>query len=326
MPLISVIVPVFNSERTIAETLQSVLKQTFVDFEVIVVNDGSQDSTLDKIAAINDQRIKVFSYENSGVSFSRNRGVSHASGDFIAFLDADDLWTTDKLMSQVTALQQSPQAVVAYSWVDCIDEAGTFLRNGRHPKYTGNVYQKLLLGNFLESGSTPLVRKQVFQDAGGFNTALLTNEDWEMWVRLAKDYEFVLVPEVQVLYRISARSKSFNLTRHEQTRLRIIEQVFEQVPETLQYLKPKCIANFYRYLLFKVLDAPENSFDGDRKKSLLAIKFLWNCLMHDKSLFRQPKTLFSASMKILLLGAFPDQSPRILLEQLKSSYVRPNAN
>lgn len=113
MPTISVIIPVYNGQKTIKETIQSVLNQTFADWELIIVNDGSQDATLEIINSINDYRIKVFSYSNAGVSSSRNRGIDQAQGEFISFLDADDLWTPDKLKEQLKALQENPQAALA---------------------------------------------------------------------------------------------------------------------------------------------------------------------------------------------------------------------
>ena len=89
MPLISVIIPAYNAEKTILETIESVLKQTFLDFELIIINDGSQDSTVEIISSLQDSRIKLFCYPNSGLSASRNRGIFHATGDYISFLDAD---------------------------------------------------------------------------------------------------------------------------------------------------------------------------------------------------------------------------------------------
>ena len=118
MPLISVIIPVYNAEATIKETIDSVLNQTFTNLELIVINDGSKDSSLSIISNIKDSRLKLFSYDNAGVAISRNRGIKKASGKFIAFIDADDLWTSDKLEAQLKALQSNPQAAVAYSWVD----------------------------------------------------------------------------------------------------------------------------------------------------------------------------------------------------------------
>src|SRR5574338_867068 len=123
MPTISVILPVYNGEKTIQETIESVLQQTFEDFELIIINDGSQDATLHQVSTLSDARIKVFSYPNAGVSASRNRGIAQAEGEYIAFIDADDLWTPDKLGAQFKTLQTNPQVAVAYSWTNWIDES-----------------------------------------------------------------------------------------------------------------------------------------------------------------------------------------------------------
>ncbi|HEY9297275.1 MAG TPA: glycosyltransferase, partial [Phormidium sp.] len=148
MPLISVIIPVYNGKKTINKTIESILNQTISDWELIIINDGSQDGTLEVVSNIRDSRLKIFSYPNSGQAISRNRGISHAVGEFITFSDADDLWTPDKLEAQLKALQVNPQAAVAYSWTDYIDEFGQFLRSGTRLNATGDVYKKLLVRNF----------------------------------------------------------------------------------------------------------------------------------------------------------------------------------
>ncbi|MEO1801309.1 MAG: glycosyltransferase family A protein, partial [Cyanobacteria bacterium J06629_2] len=116
MPAISVIIAAYNSQGTISETISSVLNQTFSDLEVIVIDDGSTDLTCDRVKEIADQRVKLFPYQNGGVAKARNRGLAHATGEYIAFLDHDDLWVADKLEAQLSALQQSDRAEVAYSW------------------------------------------------------------------------------------------------------------------------------------------------------------------------------------------------------------------
>ncbi|MHC5828034.1 MAG: glycosyltransferase family 2 protein, partial [Nostoc sp.] len=140
MPKISVIIPAYNSEKTINYTIESVLNQTFTDFELIVINDGSQDSTLEVITQIQDSRIKVFSYPNAGGNVSRNRGLYRAGGEFVSFLDADDLWTPDKLQSQLKALQENVTAKIAYSWTDYIDTNGQFLFPGKRINKNENIY------------------------------------------------------------------------------------------------------------------------------------------------------------------------------------------
>jgi len=121
MPVISVIIPAYNAEKTILETIQSLQKQTFTDFEIIVINDGSTDGTVELLNAIEDSRVKVFSYENGGLPVARNRGIDRATGEYITFVDADDLWTPDKLELQLTALRQHPEAGIAYSWTAFIN-------------------------------------------------------------------------------------------------------------------------------------------------------------------------------------------------------------
>ncbi|MGL4503477.1 MAG: glycosyltransferase family 2 protein, partial [Planktothrix sp.] len=198
MSEISIVIPAYNAQETIQKTIESVLNQTVQDFEIIVVNDGSTDSTLDAVSQIHDPRIRVFSYPNSGAASTRNQGFKHSSGEYIAFLDADDLWANNKLELQLKALQNNPQAAVAYSWTDYIDESGEFLRPGTHVTKNGNVYPALLVQNFLESGSNPLIRREAFAEVGGFDPSLLGGQDTDLYIRLAARYPFIGVPVVQI--------------------------------------------------------------------------------------------------------------------------------
>ncbi len=145
MTKISVIIPAYNSEQTILATITSVQNQTFTDWEIIAINDGSTDDTLKMLEQIQDQRIKNYSYDNQGVSFARNQGLTHATGEFISFLDADDLWSPDKLESQLKALQNNPAAGVAYSLVvsglEQTEDSFTFVE-GNKTIYQGDVYRQ----------------------------------------------------------------------------------------------------------------------------------------------------------------------------------------
>jgi glycosyltransferase involved in cell wall biosynthesis len=215
MPLISVIIPVYNGESTIRETLESVLRQSFQNFEIIIINDGSTDHTLEIVNSIKDVRIKIFSYLNSGLSVSRNRGLGHAKGEYITFLDADDLWTSDKLEVQLRTLKQAPEAALVYSWSDRIDEYSKPIGKGGHISVNGNALPYLLLTDILENGSNPLIKAEIFSSVGPFNECLLAAEDWELWLRIAARYPFVSVPKSQVLYRISSSSLSSNTAKME---------------------------------------------------------------------------------------------------------------
>ena len=313
MPTISVIIPVYNGQKTIKETIESVLYQTFADFELIVVNDGSQDATIELVNSINDSRIKVFSYPNAGVSASRNRGLDKAQGEFISFLDADDLWTLDKLEAQLKALQENPQAALAYSWTDWIDESGQFLRPGGHIKVNGRAYDKLLVRDFIESGSNPLIRKQALDTVGGFEGSITHGEDWEMWLRLAACYEFVAVSSPQVLYRVYPESASFDILKMETGSIQIIERVFAQKPE-LAYLKRETLASRYKYLTFKALEG-----NLEQKNGLMAARFLWKTLKNDLSLLGQTKLILIVLVKITLAIFLPPQLTLKLLNALKKT-------
>ena len=248
MPVISVIIPTYNAERTILETITSVQKQTFSDFELLLINDGSSDRTLELLQNISDERLQIFSYENAGVSVARNRGIAHATGEVIAFLDADDLWTPDKLELQVAALQQHPQAGVAYSWTYIMDEKGKSFHVDESIFFEGDVYVNLLVRNFICSGSNSLIRRQAIESVGEFDPTLTHGEDWEFYLRLAADWPFVVVPKAQILYRQTSGSASSKVEVMEKGVLRAVEKVFIAVPKELQYLKNQNLANFYQYL------------------------------------------------------------------------------
>ncbi|OAD21465.1 glycosyl transferase, group 2 family protein, partial [Candidatus Thiomargarita nelsonii] len=224
------------------------------DFEILVINDGSQDVTLDILANINDSRLKVFSYPNKGLAASRNRGISHASGDFIAFLDADDLWTADKLEAQLKALQANPQVAVAYSWTDFIDEFGQPLGSGIHKTFNGDVFANLLVDNFIVNGSNTLIRKKAIIEVGGFYESLCYVEDWDLWLRLAACFQFVAVPSAQILYRRTNDSMSMNVLGLEQAYLKIMQRAFNQAPDSLKYLKRQSFARFYQFLTLRALE------------------------------------------------------------------------
>jgi len=237
MPKISVVIPAYNAELTIRETIESVQKQTFSDFELIIINDGSTDGTLEVIESINDSRLKIFSYQNGGLSVARNRGVVHATGEFIAFLDADDLWTPDKLELQLVALEQYPEAGLAYSWTYFMNEKENCLFPGSRSCYEGNVYKHLLIHNFIANGSNPLIRREVIESVGGFDPELSHFADWDYWLRIAHNWSFVLIPKYQIYYRQSSRTMSSRVDGIIEAGYSLIENAFLSAPKELQSLK-----------------------------------------------------------------------------------------
>jgi len=317
MSLISVIIPVFNGEKTIEATITSVLNQTFTDFELIVIDDGSQDSTSSIVSSIKDPRLKIFSCENAGVSNSRNRGFSHASGEFISFLDADDLWTPDKLEAQLKALQENPLAAVAYSWVDYINQAGRFYRAGNHMTVNGDIHKTMLVNNPLENGSNPLIRRQALVDTGGFNQNVAAAADWDMWLRLAARYHFVCVPLPQVLYRMSGSSMSSSVVKMEATVLQVIEDAFNQAPQSMQYLKRQSLATIYNYLTFKAVECPTARRDG-----LLAARFFSQVIRNDLSTLWKWKTMSKALFKIAAATLLSPKQSQGLLNIIRQAWMK----
>ncbi|MGM3309359.1 glycosyltransferase [Anabaena sp. WFMT] len=298
--IISVIIPVFNGQTTIKETIHSILEQTFTDFELIIINGDSSDSTLEIVSHIQDPRIKIFSYPRANVAVNRNRGFHHSCGEFITFLDADDLWTRDKLESQYTAFQENPQAGVVYSWSHRIDENGKFLRKCSSVYWMGDVYEKLLLDDFIGSGSNVMIRRDIFTLVGGFDESLTNAQDTDMWLRLSAITDFICVPKAQILYRMVPNSMSSNILGLEKSNLQVIHRAFtHQKAESYQNLKPQAIANLYKYLCYKALDASPG-----KQNTLVTTRFILIAVITDPSLLIKP-IIWKATLKLLVMTLLP---------------------
>lgn len=202
-PAVSVVLPARDAERTIAQTIRSVLEQTLDDLELIVVDDGSVDGTLTEVRAIPDGRIRVMSSRRRGLGAARNVGLRSAAGDFVAFIDADDLWSPEKLMTHVAALREQKRAVFAYSWTLFIDAQGRYLFAKSPDRVHGDVRNALRKEYFLASGSNLFVRRDTALQVGGFDEHLGAAQDWDFALKLAELGDLALVPGYQVGYRIA---------------------------------------------------------------------------------------------------------------------------
>jgi glycosyltransferase involved in cell wall biosynthesis len=288
VPLVSVIVPAFDAEGTVAEAVTSALGQSHGELEVLVVDDGSRDRTADVVSSIGDSRVRLLRCANSGQATARNRGVERARGDFLSFLDADDLWTPDKLEAQLARLDERPEAGAAYSWTDCIDERGGGVRPGSHLSLEGEVLAALLQVNFVESGSNLLVRRGVADRVGPFAPELVPCEDWDWSLRLAAVTGFAVVPRAQVLYRLSRASQSADVDRLERAAVLTLQRALESHPR-LAAVHSQAFANLYRYLLFKLLEHPPR---GGRSPGApgRALELLRELARHDPRTWRRATT------------------------------------
>ncbi|MGB3239299.1 MAG: glycosyltransferase [Geitlerinemataceae cyanobacterium] len=316
MPLISIVIPTYNAEKTIEETLISVFNQTLSDFEVIIINDGSTDRTLEVLSTFNDARLKIFSYPNAGVATSRNRGLSKATGQYISFLDADDLWTPEKLEAQYQALQENPQAAVAYSWTDYIDESGKFLGVCARGTNNGNLYQLLLLADVIGSGSNPLIKAEAIAKVGEFDPSVVPTEDWDMWIRLAEHFQYVAVPAVHILYRQLQNSGSSNMRKMEVSSLRVLDKVFSKAPESVQSIKSVILGNRYKCFAWKALEGiPE------RHRAWTGGRFLLHSIQQDSSLLKK-KVTWKIFLKIAIISTFPrSMAAKILTTKKRLSHI-----
>jgi glycosyltransferase involved in cell wall biosynthesis len=207
VPLVSVVVPAFNAERTIKASVDSILAQDFRDFEVIVVNDGSSDSTKAMLADY-DSQIRVIDQNNRGAPAARNSGVEAASGKLIAFLDSDDLWRPDKLTESVRAFEQHPSASIVFS--DCLGLRADGTTSTFYAYNGAPSLNEMLDKGFEIVPSAVTMRRAVFQACGGFSErfAPIYFEDLWLWFLAREMGEFVHIPKELTILRL--RDKRLN--------------------------------------------------------------------------------------------------------------------
>lgn len=312
-PVVSVVLPVYNGTGTIVDTIASVLQQTLAEFELIIIDDGSTDETLDMIAQISDGRIRIFSFENKGLPASRNRGIMRSAGEFVAFIDADDLWMPEKLERQVTALIDNRSAGLAYSWTDFIDDVGEYLHHGSHVNINGLVYEQLLTLNFLDSGSSPLVRRSVFDDVGLFDESRSAAADWQMWLRIACKYPFVCVPAVQIMYRVHAGAMSSSIREQEKETLLVFREGLGRLGPSgkAELIRKEGTANLYRYLMGRVVHT-SSGWDAGR----LAAGYLWEFWKNTPAKIRNlPYTVIMLA-KIVIVTFLPAKLSKQLIASI----------
>jgi glycosyltransferase involved in cell wall biosynthesis len=219
MPTVSVIIPAYNAEPFVAETVESVLHQTYQDLEIIVVDDGSTDRTAAALEEFGD-RVRVLRQANAGVAAARNAGVRMASGSWIAFLDADDLWLPHKLERQLL-LQHAPLVYTDRFNIGARGELPV-VQSEVTKMHDGDVFMPLLLeGNFITNSSV-LIRRNVFDAAGGFASGVSPAEDWDLWLRVAEQHPVAFCPEPLVRYRFHSDGASRNHQKISQVRTRVI--------------------------------------------------------------------------------------------------------
>jgi len=199
-PLVSVIIPTYNRCNHLKRAIESVLAQTYEPFEVIVVDDASTDETPEMVLEIEDDRIKFIRHEtNRHVSAARNTGITHANGDYLAFLDDDDVWYPEKLIKQCQLLQRTPDSTkFVYCWMDIYD--GENIVDELCPELSGDIFLKTLPSQPITNISTLLVEREAIEQVGNFDESLPRGNDGDFIRRLSKSYTVDYVPERLVRY------------------------------------------------------------------------------------------------------------------------------
>jgi glycosyltransferase involved in cell wall biosynthesis len=232
-PLVSVVTATYNAARYLPLSIRSALGQTYQPVDVHVVDDGSTDGTaaaLEEFAG--DPRVHVYRQGNSGQASAKNRGIRESRGALVAFLDADDMWYPDKLERQVPLLLADRNAGVIYSDFSCMDEDGREIPPPPRQPYRGRITPHLFIDNFINFNTT-LVKRECFARAGMFDETLPMGIDWDLWLRMSTEFEFLYLDAPTMRYRIWPGQMSKHAARRFDCTLRIMKGFVERYPDAL---------------------------------------------------------------------------------------------
>ena len=268
LPLVSVIVPAYNAEQFIARTLSSVIEQTYKNLEILVVDDGSKDRTAEIVEqfATKDSRVTLLRQQNSGVAKARNLAIKNAKGEYIAPVDADDIWHPQKIEKQIEVfLSSEPSVGLVYTWSVLIDESDRITNRfdaidsfhfSNVAVVEGEVYLPLIYLNFIGNSSVPLIRKSCLNKVGNYNELLREQdaqgcEDWDLQLRIAEYYQYKVVPKFLVGYRRLSNSMSGNYLGMAKSYNAIMADVKKKYPKIPKFIYRWSKSHFYSHLSAK---------------------------------------------------------------------------
>lgn len=264
MSKVSVIITAYNSMPYLPQALESVLNQSFQDFEVIIIDDGSTDNSMHWANEQADTRIRVISQKNQGVASARNNGIENSQGEYIAFLDGDDVWEETKLEKQVSKLDSHHKACLVHTWMAAIDEGGEFTGKVYSSKACGDVWHEILEKNMVTTSCT-MIRRSALNKIGVFDQSLTVSEDWDLWIRCAAEFEFAVIEEPLVRYRQLESSKSKRYPKMLNDFRIIIEKAFSSVPFELLYLRSRSYGNIHLVLAWKCIQGKDKDYETAAK-------------------------------------------------------------
>jgi glycosyltransferase involved in cell wall biosynthesis len=233
-PQVSVIMPVYNGEKYIVEAIESILNQSYKDYEIIIVNDGSTDDTFNKIRSyLQLSNIKYVRQENRGLPAALNTGIKAASGEYIAFLDCDDLWMPHKLDMQMVFMKEHPEVGLVHGNISYVDQHGDpFTPDSPYKTdISGNCFPELFMGNRI-AVLTVLIKKESITNVGFFNEDFKYADDYDMWLRVSRHYPLGHIDKCLAAYRKHPGGISSNINAHNADVLKVLEETLKQFPDT----------------------------------------------------------------------------------------------
>jgi glycosyltransferase involved in cell wall biosynthesis len=242
--LVSIIIPTYNRASYIQKALDSVFKQTYRDFEVIVIDDGSSDNTKEVLQKYGN-RIRYSYQDNHGISHARNTGIRNSKGDYIAFLDSDDYWLPEKLNRQIELFHTNPEYGMVASCCASIRLDGSY-RDKNRPGKSGWILKDLFQANFIRTSSA-VIKKDCFDRVGVFDEQLKECEEYDLWLRIAAQFPIGFINESLAVYVDNPDGVSTDSLTGRLYRLKVLEKQYlkEQIPEKIY---AKRIANTCHYI------------------------------------------------------------------------------
>lgn len=273
VPLVSVVIPMFNVEKYINESIDSVLSQSYQQFELILVDDGSTDETLNLVNKYNDPRIRLISQANRGLAGARNTGIDAARGIYVALLDADDYWAPTKLARHIKHLNSKPTVGISYCPSLFISEEGDLLGIGQYPKLTNITKQEIFCRNPIGNGSSPVIRRSLLSEISFFgekrdkyrnmyfNETLRQSEDIELWTRIAlkTNWKIEGIKQPLTYYRVNNAGLSADTTKQFESWKKAVLLNFDLDPKFFKKFYSLAKAYQLRYLARRAVQS-QNKF------------------------------------------------------------------
>lgn len=320
-PTVSVVMPVYNVERFVAHAIRSVLAQTFADFELIIVDDGATDRSLDICRGFDDPRIVILRQANRGLPGARNTGIAAARGTFVALLDSDDAFHPEKLARHVTHLRANPRLGVSYAGAMLIDEEDRPLGIRQMPRLGRVAPRDVFNGRVILNGSIPVFRRQALEDAAirpagadrrwYFDERLRRSEDVEFWARVALTtaWGFGGLPGVLTDYRVNRRGLSADVIRQLES--------WEQAHDTIAGYAPAFIARHGREARARELRYLARRSFQQRDRGLAIHLALQALRLHPGLLVSEPRKTLGTLGACALLRVLPERGLAALLGLVK---------